>query len=339
MSTAAGFDTATLDAWLKAAIPGVDGPMTLEPVVGGQSNPTFFVTYPTRRMVLRKKPAGPLLPSAHAVDREHRIMQALAATGVPVPRMLAYHGEDDVVGTPFYVMERLEGRVFADCALPGVTPAERRAAYLNMAETLAALHRVDWRALGLADFGREGQYFQRQVVRWTKQWHLSKTRELPEIDRIAGWLSQHVPPDDTTTIAHGDFRIGNLMFHPTEPRVVGVLDWELCTLGHPLADAAYGALAWRLLPSEYMGMRGLDHAALGIPTEQEYLDRYHDSAPDTGRVQPFHTAFSMFRLAVIFEGIAARAKSGAANSRNASQVGELSVVFARRAAEAIEGTA
>ena len=290
-------------------------------------------------MVLRKKPAGPLLPSAHAVDREHRIMQALAATDVPVPRMLAYCADDDVVGTPFYVMERLEGRVFSDCALPGVAPAERREAYLQMAETLAALHRVDWRALGLADFGREGNYFQRQVARWTRQWHLSKTRELPEIDGIAGWLSQHVPADDTTTIAHGDFRIGNLMFHPTEPRVVGVLDWELCTLGHPLADAAYSALAWRLLPSEYMGMRGLDHAALGIPTEQEYLDRYHAGAPDTGRVQPFHTAFSMFRLAVIFEGIAARAKSGAANAQNASQVGELSVVFARRAGEAIEGAA
>jgi aminoglycoside phosphotransferase (APT) family kinase protein len=331
-----GFDPQRLDAWLRASIPGVEGEMTLQPIAGGQSNPTFFVSYSTRRMVLRKKPAGPVLPSAHAVDREHRIMRALGPTGVPVPRMLAYHAEDDVVGTPFYVMERLDGRVFGDCALPGVAPAERRAMYLAMADTLAKLHGVDWRALGLADFGRAGNYFRRQVARWAKQWELSKTRELPEIDRIAMWLSEHVPPNDVTTIAHGDFRIGNMMFHPTEPRVVGVLDWELSTLGHPLADVAYSALAWRLLPSEYMGMRGLDLSALGIPAEDEYLERYYASAPDSGRVEPFHTAFSLFRVAVIFEGIAARAKSGVAASENAAEVGELSVVFARRAIEAME---
>jgi aminoglycoside phosphotransferase (APT) family kinase protein len=331
-----GFDPQRLDAWLRATIPGVEGQITLELISGGQSNPTFFVSYPTRRLVLRKKPSGPVLPSAHAVDREHRIMQALAPTGVPVPRMLAYHAEPDVVGTPFYVMERLEGRVFGDCSLPGVAPAERRAMYLEMADTLAKLHRVDWRTLGLADFGREGNYFQRQVARWIKQWELSKTRELPDVDRIAKWLTEHIPPNDATTIAHGDFRIGNMMYHPTEPRIVGVLDWELSTLGHPLADVAYSALAWRLLPSEYMGMRGLDHAALGIPTEDEYLERYYASAPDFGRVEPFHTAFSLFRGAVIFEGIAARAKSGVAASKNAAEVGELSVVFFRRTIEAIE---
>jgi aminoglycoside phosphotransferase (APT) family kinase protein len=331
-----GFDSSRLDAWLRTSIPGVEGEMTLEPISGGQSNPTFFVTYPTRRMVLRKKPAGPVLPSAHAVDREHRIMKALADTGVPVPRMLAYHDEPDVVGTPFYVMERLEGRVFGDCSLLGVAPLDRRAMYFAMADTLARLHRVDWRALGLADFGREGNYFQRQVSRWAKQWDLSKTRELPDIDRIAKWLSGHVPPDDTTTIAHGDFRIGNMMFHPTKPIIVGVLDWELSTLGHPLADAAYSALAWRLLPTEYMGMRGLDLPSLGIPSEDEYLERYYAEAPDAGRLAPFHTAFSLFRLAVIFEGIAARAKSGVATAENATEVGELSVVFARRAIEAID---
>jgi aminoglycoside phosphotransferase (APT) family kinase protein len=311
-----GFDAQRLDAWLRATIPGVEGQMTLEPISGGQSNPTFFVTYPTRRLVLR--------------------MQALAPTDVPVPRMLAYHAESDVIGTPFYVMARLEGRVFGDCALPGVTPAERRAMYLEMADTLARLHRVDWRALGLADFGREGNYFERQVARWIKQWELSKTRELPDVDRIARWLTEHIPPNDVTTIAHGDFRIGNMMYHPTEPRIVGVLDWELSTLGHPLADVAYSALAWRLMPSEYMGMRGLDHAALGVPTEDEYLERYYASAPKSGRIEPFHTAFALFRGAVIFEGIAARAKSGVAASKNAAQVGELSIVFVRRAIEAIE---
>ena len=329
-------DAERLGRWLAARVQGADGPLAIEPIAGGQSNPTFFVTAGARRLVLRKKPAGALLPSAHAVDREHRVMQALAATDVPVPRMLGYEADPGVVGTPFYVMERLDGRVFADCAMPGVAPAERRAAWLAAADALAALHRVDWRAAGLGDFGRPGGYFERQVERWSRQWALSKTRELAEVDRVAAWLRDHVPADGTTTIAHGDFRLGNLMFHPSEPRVVGVLDWELATLGHPLADAAYCALAWRLLPDEYMGMRGLDQAALGIPTETEFLDRYHRGAPDAGRVRPFHTAFALFRLAVIFEGIAARARSGVAASADAARVGALSGVFARRALEAID---
>jgi aminoglycoside phosphotransferase (APT) family kinase protein len=336
-ASAWGFDPTRLDAWLRANVPGASGPMTLDPIAGGQSNPTFFVSYPGRRLVVRKRPSGPVLPSAHAIDREHRIMKALAGTGVPVPVMLAYRAEPDVVGTAFYVMERLEGRVFGDCSLPGVAPADRRAMFLAMADTLARLHQVDWRARGLADFGREGNFFQRQVGRWTKQWQLSKTRELPEIERVAAWLTANVPADETTTIAHGDFRMGNLMFHPTEPRVVGVLDWELSTLGHPLADVAYSALAWRLLPTEYMGMRGLDHASLGIPSEDEYLERYHAAAPAFGRVTVFHFAFSMFRGAVIFEGIADRARTGAATSANAAAVGALSAAFARRALEAIEG--
>lgn len=330
-----GFDPAALDAWLRRTLSGLDGAMTLEPIAGGQSNPTFFVSYPNRRLVLRKKPAGPVLPSAHAVDREYRIQRALAGSEVPVPRVLAFHAEPDVVGTPFYVMERLDGRVFADCTLPGVPPAERRAMVFAMADTLAALHRVDWRARGLADFGREGNYFARQVARWTRQWQLSKTRELPEVERVANWLAAQVPDDETTTIAHGDFRLGNLMWHPSEPRVVGVLDWELATLGHPLSDLAWSALAWRLAPDEYMGMRGCDLGALGMPSEDEYLQHYYDRAPAFGRLTPFHFAFALFRTAVIFEGIAARAKSGAAASDNAAAVGELSVVFARRAAELI----
>jgi aminoglycoside phosphotransferase (APT) family kinase protein len=332
-----GFDPARLDAWLRANIPGAGGTMTLEPIAGGQSNPTFFVSYPERRLVLRKRPSGPVLPSAHAVDREHRVMQALAGSGVPVPVMLAYHAEPDVVGTPFYVMERLEGRVFGDCALPGARADERRAMYLELADTLARLHRVDWRARGLADFGKEGNFFDRQVGRWTKQWELSKTRELPEVARVAAWLTAHVPTDETTTLAHGDFRIGNVMFHPDEPRIVGVLDWELSTLGHPLADVAYSTLSWRLLPSEYMGMRGLDLPALGIPGVDEYLERYYAAAPEFGRIVPFHVAFALFRVAVIFEGIAHRARTGVAASENAGAVGALSAAFARRALEAIEG--
>ena len=217
-------------------------------------------------MVLRKQPSADILPSAHAVDREHRIMSALAGTDVPVPRMLLFHGERDVVGTPFYLMERLDGRVMADYALPGCAPAERRALYLAMAETMAKLHRVDWQAIGLADYGRPGSYFQRQVGRWTKQWQMSKTRENPDLDRVITWLPGHLPEADETTICHGDFRLGNLMFHPTEPRVVGVLDWELSTLGHPLADLAFNCMSWHTTPREYGGLLGLDLPALGIPS-------------------------------------------------------------------------
>ena len=328
-------DTARLDAFLRREIAGLEGEMTMAKIPGGQSNPTFFVSYDNRRLVLRKRPAN-ALPSAHAVDREFRVMRALRASAVPVPETLLYHDGDDIIGSAFYVMERLEGRVFSDCSLPGVAPEERRTMFLAMADTLADLHRVDWNAVGLGDYGKPGNYFQRQIARWSRQWELSKRRDMPELTRLLAWLPANLPDGDVTAISHGDFRIGNLMFHPTEPRVVGVLDWELSTLGHPLADLAYSALAWRLLPTEYMGMRGADLAALGIPTESEYLQRYYERMGGGDRVQPFHYAFALFRLAVIFEGIAARAQSGQASSANAAEVGELSVDFARRAIEAIE---
>ncbi len=310
--------------------------MALERIAGGQSNPTYFVTYPTRRMVMRKQPSGPVLPSAHAVDREHRIMTALARTDVPVPRTLAFCEDSSLIGTPFYVMERVEGRVFADCALPGVSPTDRREMYLDMARILARLHQVDWNKIGLEGYGREGGYFKRQIKRWAKQWELSKTRDIPDIDHLVRWLGENVPLDDVTRISHGDFRIGNMIFHPSEPRIVAVLDWELSTLGHPLADLAYSALGWRLGTNEYMGMRDLDLAALGIPAEQDYLAEYYAAAPGSGHLGAFHTALSLFRLAVIFEGIAARAKTGAATSDNAADVGRLSSAFARRAVEAID---
>jgi aminoglycoside phosphotransferase (APT) family kinase protein len=333
----AGLETAKLDAFLRREIAGLEGRITVEKIPGGQSNPTFFVSYDNRRLVLRKRPAN-ALPSAHAVDREFCVMRALRDTAVPVPDALLYHDGEDIIGTAFFVMERLDGRVFSDCSLPGVTPAERGAMFLAMADTLAVLHKVDWNAVGLADYGKPGNYYQRQIARWSRQWELSKRRDLPELTRLLAWLPANIPAGDTTAISHGDFRIGNLMFHPTEPRVVGVLDWELSTLGHPLADLAYSALAWRLLPTEYMGMRGADYEALGIPTEAAYLQRYYDRMGDDARVQPFHYAFALFRLAVIFEGIAARAQAGQASSANAAEVGELSVDFARRAIEAIDAT-
>lgn len=328
------FDPGRLDGFLREAL-GVRGAMAIERVGGGQSNPTFFISYPDRRLVLRKQPDGPVLPSAHAVDREFRVLRALADTDVSVPRALLFHSERDIVGTPFYVMERLDGRVFHDAALAGAEPAERRAMYFDTAETLARLHDVDWHAAGLADFGRPGNYFGRQIARWTKQWQLARFRDIPDLERLAARLPGMMPEDDETTIVHGDYRIGNMMFDPGRPRVLAVLDWELSTLGHPLADLAFNCLIWRSTPDEYGGILGLDVARLGIPTEAEYLDHYYRhrrTGPGT-RLATFHLAFAMFRFAVIFEGIAARARAGTAAADNAAVVGDLSLAFARHGAE------
>jgi len=333
--SAVEFDDAALDRHLRSRIDGLSGKMRIERIQGGQSNPTFFVSYDNRRLVLRKQPPGNLLPSAHAIDREYRILTALAGTDVPVPTALFFHAGKDVLGTPFYVMDRIEGRVFNDCSMPGVPPTERRVMTLALAEMMARLHRLDWAALGLADYGRPGNYFTRQIARWSRQWEISKTRELPDVEKLIEWLPKNVPESDVTTLVHGDFRLNNLIFHPTEPRVLGVLDWELSTLGHPLSDAAYSALTWRLTPADYVGIGGLDLDALGIPSEQEYLEHYYALAPQVGRVTPFHTAFSLFRLAVIFEGIADRARQGIASSDNAAHLGRLSEVFARRGVEAL----
>ncbi len=334
------FDAETLDRYIRDKLPEVTGQLRLERIGGGQSNPTFFVDYDNRAMVLRKKPPGDILQSAHAVDREYRIMNALANSPVPVPQMTLFENDESVVGTPFYLMEKLDGRVFPDYSLPGVEPEQRREMYFSMAETMAAVHQVDWRAVGLEGFGKPGDYFTRQIRRWSKQWSQSKTRENPWIDQLIEWLPENIPDDDESTICHGDFRMGNLMFHPTEPRVIAVLDWELSTIGHPLADVAFNCMAYRTLPSEYGGMMGLNLAELGIPQESEYLAYYNRL---TGRgpggkpeVQPFHFAFSLFRFAVIFEGIAARAAGGNAASDNAAEVAELAPALARRGVEIID---
>ena len=334
------FDPAVLERFLASRLPGLRGPMRIERIGGGQSNPTFFVGFDNRELVLRKQPPGTLLPAAHAVDREARVMQALAATALPVPKIVLFHAERDVVGTPFYLMERVAGRVFARCDLPGMASAERHAIYLAMAETMATLHQVDWARAGLAGFGRQGGYFSRQIARWSSQWEKSRTRENADVEALRQWLSAHLPADESeTTIAHGDFRLGNLMFHPTEPRVVAVLDWELSTLGHPLADVAFNCLAWRTLPAEYGGIRGLDLQALGIPQEDDYLRHYYRASGRRDGVTAFHFAFSLFRMAVIFEGIAARAATGNAASADAGEVGALTAAFARRAMEFVRGEA
>jgi aminoglycoside phosphotransferase (APT) family kinase protein len=311
--------------------------IALEKIGGGQSNPTYFVTGGNRTVVLRKQPDGGVLPSAHRMDREHRVLTALhATTDVPVPRTLLYCADAAVIGTPFYVMEKLEGRIFPDCRLDGVSPAERTAMYRSMAETFAELHKVDWRAAGLADYGRHSGFFARQIARWTEQWRLSKTAENADIDALIARLPAMVPQDDETVLCHGDFRMGNLMFHPTEPRVVGVLDWELSTLGHPMSDLAFNCIAWHTTPDEYGGLAGLDLAALGIPSESNYLAHYCKAAGRGDATTPFHLAFAMFRFAVIFEGIAARALAGSAASENAESVGRLSAAFARRAIECLD---
>lgn len=324
-----------VERFLKERIDGLEGPLDIVPVSGGQSNPTFILEFANRRLVLRKRPPGELLPSAHAVDREYKVQKALQDSGVPVPRVLLLHMEPDVVGTAFYVMEYVEGRVFHDCTLIEVPIEKRREMYRSAAETLAKLHAVNVEKVGLSDFGRTGGYFSRQIARWHKQWHLSAVEPSPDIDAVADWLSRNIPAEGgRTSIAHGDFRIGNLMFHPSEPRIVAVLDWELATLGEPLADLAhFCAFTWHMRPEEYGGLMEVDLAGLSLPEEDAFCEAYLAASDRGDRLQPFHILFALFRNAAIFEGIAARARSGNATAQNAHTVGRLGRVLARRASD------
>lgn len=328
-------DLTALEGWLTARWPeGHD--LQTQQISGGQSNPTFFVTWGGVRLVLRKKPAGPILPGAHAIEREFCVLRALADTGVPVPKALYLEEDASILGTPFYVMERLEGRVFSDCTLPGMTGAERRAIYLDMARTLARLHAVRPDQVGLGDFGKPGGYFARQFARWGRQYTESPGPRIADLDWLMDWLPANMPADDgAVSIAHGDFRLGNLMFHPTEPRVIAVLDWELSTLGHPLADLGYCVMPWNSAPDEYGGIMGTDWAGAGIPTQDEFVAEYMAHARATPPLGPFHIAFAMFRFAVIFVGIADRARAGSAASAEAASLGALAPRFAARAREVI----
>jgi len=299
-----------------------NGSLTLSPLSGGQSNPTFRLSTGNRHYVLRKKPPGQLVASAHAIDREYRVMKALQGSGVPVPRMFAYCEDESLVGTPFYLMEFLDGRVLVDQALPGMAPAERSAIYREMNRVIAALHRVDYAAAGLASYGKPGNYFARQITRWSRQCRESTLPVNAAMQQLMAWLPEHVPAGDETTLVHGDYRLDNLVFHPTEARVLGVLDWELSTLGHPLADLSYQCMAWRIAPALWRGIAGLDLAALGIPSEAEYVAMYAEATGrDPAEHWEFYLAYNLFRMAAILHGIAQRATDGNATAADAVETG------------------
>ncbi len=335
----ADFNPADLHGFLDATY-GRSGHFDLQRISGGQSNPTYFVTHGAARLVLRKKPAGPILPGAHAIDREYRVLRALHPTGVPVPRPILYHDDPALLGTPFYLMERIDGRVFTDCSLPSLPKKDRSAIWMGLADALAALHSIDPAQVGLGDFGRPGNYFERQIARWTRQWQASASDPIPDLDRLADWLAANMPADDgAVRLAHGDFRMGNLIFHPTEPRVVAILDWELSTLGHPLADLGFCVMPWHSAPDEYGGLLGLDLVTLGLPPEEAVVARYRVARPDTAALLPFHKVFALFRFAVIFLGIADRVRSGTAAAADAANHGHLAARFAARATAIIDGSA
>ena len=342
------FDAGALQHWLRQHVPGFSGPISVQMFKGGQSNPTYKLNTPGATYVMRAKP-GPsakLLPSAHAIEREYRVMHALAATDVPVARMHALCEDESIIGRAFYIMEYVQGRVFWDQALPDLSNRERAAIYDEMNRVIAALHKVDYRAVGLADYGRPDQYLERQISRWSRQYRASVTQPIAAMDRLMDWLPQHVPQAahaGLTSIVHGDYRMDNLIFHPSEPRVVAVLDWELSTLGHPLADFSYHCMSWHISADLFRGIGGRDLAALGIPAESDYIARY---CQRTGFATPeelaphwnFYLAYNMFRIAAILQGIAKRVEDGTAaseqaraNGARARPMAELGWQFAQRA--------
>jgi aminoglycoside phosphotransferase (APT) family kinase protein len=317
------FEIGRLNQWLGANLPDIRGPVEVAQFKGGQSNPTFLLTAADgARLVLRRKPPGKLLPSAHAVDREFRVISALAATDVPVARAHALCLDDGVIGTAFYIMDYVAGRVFWEPTLPGLAPDERRAIYDALNDVIARLHRVDYAALGLGDFGRPGNYVRRQIDRWSRQYRASETESIAAMDRLIAWLPANVPGDEETRIVHGDYRLDNVIFHPTEPRILAVLDWELSTLGNPLGDFAYHMMSWRLGADAYRGLKGHDLGALGIPTEADYRRLY---CRRTGRQDiahwDFYMAYNMFRLAAILQGIMGRVREGTAANARAQDTG------------------
>jgi aminoglycoside phosphotransferase (APT) family kinase protein len=325
-------DSEALQRYLGDQLKGFRGPLAIRQFEGGQSNPTYLLEAGSGSYVLRKKPSGQLLPSAHAVDREYRVMRALRDTEVPVPAALLYCADAKVIGTPFFVMGCVAGRVFRQPHLPGVSAGERAAMYEDMADVLARLHRVDVAAVGLADYGKPGNYYSRQIVRWSQQYLAAQTGDIVSMDRLMDWLPAHIPPGDESGIVHGDYRVENLIFHPTEPRIVAIVDWELSTLGHPLADLAYNCLTY-YLPAEALGrVEAVESDRSGMPDEASYVAAYcrrtgRDGVPNWN----FYLAFSMFRLASILQGVYARGLQGNAASTYALQRGAAAKLIADQA--------
>ncbi|MEL7480559.1 MAG: phosphotransferase [Pseudomonadota bacterium] len=330
------FDEAALSAWMSENVEGFSGPLEVRQFKGGQSNPTYQLVTPGHKYVLRRKPPGKLLPSAHAVDREFRVISALHPLGFPVARPYGLCTDEAVIGTMFYVMDMVEGRILWDGTLPDVDPAERRAIYEAKCKTFAALHNVDWRAVGLEGFGKEGDYIARQTHRWTKQYVASETKKIPEMDALIDWLPKNIPPGDKTTIVHGDYRLDNMILHPTEPKVIAVLDWELSTLGDPLADFTYHLMNW-VMPSSDPARGALvdipDLAAYGIPSMAEYTAMY---CAETGRdglpEVDYYFAYNAFRLAAICQGIVGRVRDGTASNAQAAAMEERVAPLAQFAA-------
>ncbi len=318
------FDTDSLQQYLQRELPGFAAPLAVKQFQGGQSNPTYLLSTPSRRYVMRSKP-GPvakLLPSAHAIEREYRVMRALGVQGIPVPEVLLLCEDESVIGRAFFLMQHVEGRIFWEQSLPGLAPAERGAIYDEMNRVLAALHSVNVERAGLADYGRAGNYFARQIGRWSKQYRASETEKIEAMDRLIEWLPQHVPAGDETAVVHGDYRLDNLIFHPAEPRIIAILDWELSTLGHPLADFAYLCMSWHIPPGAFRGIAGLDLAALGIPEEGQFIRRYCERTGRAGIEHwNFYLAYNLFRIAAILQGVYKRATEGLASADNALQAG------------------
>jgi aminoglycoside phosphotransferase (APT) family kinase protein len=320
------FDEAALERYLCTHVAGFSGPLTVEMFRGGQSNPTFLITAGNgAHCVLRRKPAGQLLPSAHAVDREFRVIRALYGQGVPVAEPICLCEDESVIGTMFYLMSYVRGRNFWDARLPGMSRTERAAIYAEMNRVMVALHTVDFARLGLADYGRPGNYFARQIARWSRQYRASETERIEAMEKLLAWLPLHIPPGDETALVHGDYRIDNLIFAADAARVLAVVDWELSTLGHPLADFSYHVMLWRVGTGEIRGLKDADLAALGIPTEAEYVAAYCKGtgrAPIEPEVWEFCMAYNLFRIACIRQGIMKRVLEGTASSRHAREAGQ-----------------